>query len=130
MERRRFVAERLADPACTCWLAIARGRPVGMQVFVEPHSPHWHEPKLETPRQALYLSLAATALEARGTGVGAALTGHTMVWAREAGYERCTAHFLTASRAASFWQGQGFRPVTHWLTRTIDERTTWARGWS
>ncbi len=130
MERRRFVAERLTDPACTFWLAIAQGRPVGMQVFVEPHSAHWHEPKLETPRQALYLSLAATALEARGRGVGAALTAHTMAWAREAGYERCTAHFLTASRAAAFWRGQGFCPMTYWLTRTIDERTIWARGWS
>lgn len=130
VERRRFVAERLVDPACAFWLASARGRPVGMQLFVEPRSPHWHEPKLETPRRALYLFLAATAAEARSMGVGAALTAHTMAWAREAGYERCTAHFLTASRAAAFWQGQGFRPMTHWLTRTIDERTTWARGWS
>ena len=63
-------------------------------------------------------------------GVGRALTARTMAWAREAGYDVCMAHFLTASRAASFWQGLGFRPVTHWLTRTIDERTTWARGWN
>jgi GNAT superfamily N-acetyltransferase len=129
-ERRRFVAERLADPACSFWLAIVRGQPVGIQLFVEPHSAHWHEPKLETPPRTLYLCLASTAPEARSTGVGAALTAHTMAWARAAGYERCTAHVLTASRAAAFWQGLGFRPMTHWLTRTIDERTTWARGWS
>jgi GNAT superfamily N-acetyltransferase len=127
--RQRLVTERLADPASPFWLALARGRPVGMQLLVEPHSAHWHEPKLETPGRSLYLFLASTAPEARGTGVGAALTAHTMAWAREAGYERCTAHFLTASRAAGFWQGLGFRPMTHWLSRTIDERTTWARGW-
>lgn len=127
--RRHFVTERLADPACPCWLAIARGRPVGMQLFVEPSSPHWHQPELETPPRSLYLSLACTAPEARSVGVGAALTAHTMAWARQAGYDCCVAHFLTASRAATFWQRLGFRPLTHWLARTIDERTTWARGW-
>ena len=123
-ERRRFVADHLADAASPHWLAFANERLVGMQIFVEPHSPHWHQPALETPPRALYLSLACTAPEARSLGVGAALSAHTMAWARETGYDCCMAHYLTASRAASFWQGLGFRPVSYWLNRTIDERTT------
>ena len=76
-ERRRFVADHLADPASPHWLAFANERLVGMQIFVEPHSPHWHQPALETPPRALYLSLACTAPEARSLGVGAALSART-----------------------------------------------------
>lgn len=127
-ERRRFVTDNLADSASPHWLAVIDGRVVGMQMFQEPHSPHWHEAALQMPQQAVYLFLAWTAPEVRSTGVGAALFAHSMTWARDAGYDTCMAHFLTASRAAPFWRGLGFQPVSYWLTRTIDERMTWASG--
>jgi GNAT superfamily N-acetyltransferase len=126
--RRQVVAEYLADPLCPYWLAFAAGRPMGMQMFEEPASPHWHQSPLESPEQGLYLYLACTLPEARGRGVGAALLARTMAWAREAGYERCALHYLTASHAASFWRGRGFRPVTYWMCRAIDERAVWATG--
>jgi GNAT superfamily N-acetyltransferase len=124
-ERRSFVADHLADPACPHWLAFANGRLVGMHMFEEPHSTHWHQSKLQSPARSVYLFLAWTAPETRSMGVGAALLNRTLMWAREAGYETCMAHFLTASRAAAFWRSQGFQPVSYWLHRMVDERMTW-----
>jgi hypothetical protein len=62
--------------------------------------------------------------------VGAALFARTMEWAREMGYDDCTVNYFTASRAARFWQGVGFRPVTYWMRRILDDRIAWARGTS
>ena len=98
------------------------------QLFIEPGSPHWHVSALQAPDDGVCLFLACTMPEMRSSGVGAALFAHTMGWAREAGYERCVARYVTASRAAGLWRGLGFRPVSHWLSRVIDERVIWAHG--
>ena len=128
-DRRRFVVEHLADPACPVWLACTRDRQIiGFQLFVEPTSPQWDQSALETPPRALYLHIAYTETSARSTGVGAALLAQTMAWAHEAGYETCLAHWVTASRAAAFWRRQDFRPISYWLCRTVDARATWATG--
>jgi GNAT superfamily N-acetyltransferase len=126
--RDQFIAERLADDGCPHWLAVANGRLVAMQIFEEPTSAHWHQSLMQSPERGLYLFLACTVREARSTGVGAALFAHSMAWAREAGYERCAAHYLTASRAAAFWRGRGFQTISHWMSRVIDDRAVWARG--
>lgn len=126
--QRRFATEHLADPACPHWLAIRDGRPVGLQMFVEPTSPLWDVSAMQAPERSVYLYVAITLPEARGSGIGAAFFRRSMAWAREAGYDRCTAHYLTASRAAGFWRGLGFQPVSHWLVRAIDERAVWANG--
>ena len=126
--RRQFIAEMLADLACPHWLACAEGRVVGMHVFTEPASAHWHVSTLQSPPQSVYLFLASTMPEELSRGVGAALLAQTIAWAREAGYPRCAAHYVTATRAAPFWRGLGFRPASHWLSRSIDERALWARG--
>jgi GNAT superfamily N-acetyltransferase len=125
-ERRKWVADHLADPNCPCWLAFAEERPVALHLFEEPASPLWHQSALETPPRAVYLHIACTAPEARSTGIGAALLHHTMAWARAAGYGACLAHYLTSSRASLFWRGLGFQPVSYWLVRAIDDRATWA----
>lgn len=127
-ERRRFVTEYLADPACPYWLAVANGRVVGLQLLEEPRSPHWQQSRLETLPRAVYLFIAYTVPEARGAGIGAALLHHTLAWAREAGYDYCMAHYHTASRASRFWRSLGFQPVSYWLSRSVDERATWTTG--
>ena len=127
-ERRRFVAEHLADAGCPIWIACADDRLVALQMFEEPSSTQWHQSRLQTPPCALYLYIAYTVADARSTGVGAALLDHTMAWARASGYDHCMAHWATASRAAAFWRGRGFRPVSYWLYRTVDERAPWADG--
>lgn len=127
-ERRRFISEHMADPACPYWLALLDGRVVGVQVFEEPHSPQWHQAALTTPPRALYMFFACTAPDARGKGVGATFVRHTMAWAREAGYDSCLLHYLSASRAAAFWAELGFRPIAEWRHRSVDDRAIWASG--
>jgi GNAT superfamily N-acetyltransferase len=128
--RRQLSAELLADPSCPHWLAFAQGRLIGMHIFVEPDSPQWHLAKLQAPERCVYLFLACTDPAFRSAGVGAALFAQGMEWARDAGYERCAVHYLTASRAARFWRGLGFRPVSLWLRRSIDDRMLWSRRWT
>jgi GNAT superfamily N-acetyltransferase len=127
-ERRRFVAEHLTQPGSPVWLAFTGGQFVGFQMFEEPSSPHWHLAPLETPPRSLYLQIAYTTPEGRGTGVGAALLRHNLAWARDAGYDTCIAEWVTSSRAAPFWRGQGFQPVSCWMCRAVDPRATWADG--
>jgi GNAT superfamily N-acetyltransferase len=126
--RQQFVTEHLADPGCPVWLAFVDDRLVGLQMFEEPTSSHWHQAPLATPRRAVYLHIACTAPEARSTGIGAAFVEQTLAWAREAGYDHCTAHYLTTSRAKPFWRGLGFRPVSYSMFRAVDERAIWASG--
>ena len=126
--RRLFIAGHLADPNCPTWLATIEGRVVGVQMYEEPHAEHWHQEPLTALPGSVYLHFAATTQDARGKGVGAALLGHALATMCEAGYEVCLLHYLTASRAAAFWQAMGFRPYAHWMHRTIDERAIWADG--
>jgi GNAT superfamily N-acetyltransferase len=116
----------LADPASPIWLAVRNGRVEAMQVFLTPDAPDWFISPIEAPERSLYLLFACTAADARSSGVNTALLARTMDWAREAGYTHCLLHYLTASRAAGYWQAQGFRPVRHWLCRQVDPRVAQA----
>jgi hypothetical protein len=74
--QRQLALDHLADPACPCWLACIDGRPVSMQLFIEPGSPHWHISALQAPDDGVCLFLACTMPEMRSAGVGAALFAH------------------------------------------------------
>ena len=122
-----WVGERLEDPACCWWLACEGDRPVAHELFVEPRSPHWHEGTMQAPDGSVYLSLASTAADRRGRGLGAALLGHGLEQAGRAGHAHCALHWLTASRAARFWQGCGLEPLNHWMRRAVDPRAVFGR---
>lgn len=126
--QRQMGLDLFNDPACHVWLAFRDGQLAGVQIFLAPESSHWFIVPMETPEQAVYLFIAYTAPEARGTGIGAALLRHTLAWAREAGYGRCLLHYMSATQANGFWRGHGFRPLHHWLSRAVDERAIWATG--
>jgi GNAT superfamily N-acetyltransferase len=126
--RRRYIAEHLADPGSPIWLAFANGQLVGLHIFQEPTSAHWHKSPLATPPRSLYLLFAYTAPEGRSTGIGAALVRHTLKWAREMGYDTCTVEWVTSSRAAHFWRRQGFQPLLCLMNRAVDSRAVWADG--
>lgn len=123
-----MVAAHLADPGCPFWVASVRGRPASVQLFVEPTSPMWHQPAMESGRREVYLFIACTLPDMRATGIGAALFAHALAWARDAGYDTCSVNYFTAARSTQFWRGMGFRPVTYWMRRILDDRITWARG--
>ena len=121
--QRQFAADLLADNACATWLAVdAAGSLLAFVVTVGPDSPHWSQSPLQTPEKSVYLQNAYTVPDARGAGLGATLVAHALARANDTGFGFCLVDWVTASRAAIFWQRQGFRPLTYWLRRTVDAR--------
>jgi predicted N-acetyltransferase YhbS len=77
-------------------------------------------PDLRVPRDAIDLAAASTFPEARGTGVGRALTAHVLSWAAEQGIPVMTIDWrITNLWASRFWPNRGFRPVFLRLYRAI-----------
>lgn len=121
---REYQQALLADPANAHFVAYRNGEPLGMDTF---NPPDWVSPLLQCGR-SIYLFQGVVEEAARGNGVGKALLGRSMQWARDEGYEHCVLHFASANPSGSaFWLSQGFVPVEYAMTRQIDERIGWAR---
>jgi len=96
------------------FVAERDGRIVGN--FVLYHRP----PDLRVPENSIDLAQASTEPEARGTGVGRALTAHVLRWAHEHGYPLMTTDWRATNLWASrFWPRRGFRPSFIRLYRSI-----------
>jgi GNAT superfamily N-acetyltransferase len=68
-------------------------------------------PDLRVPANGIDLAQASTEPEARGTGVGRALTAHVIRWAHEHGHPVMTTDWrVTNLWASRFWPRRGFRP--------------------
>lgn len=121
---KEFTRKALADPANACFVAYVDGRPVAMQQFlVDGFTP----PTVEQKKN-IYLYEGVVEPGVRGGGVGQALLAHSMKWARESGYERCTLHWASGNpEGAPFWLKHGFVPVEHTMSRRVDDRVAWAR---
>jgi GNAT superfamily N-acetyltransferase len=77
-------------------------------------------PDLRVPEGSIDLAQASTEPEARGTGVGRALTSHVIRWADEHGYPVMTTDWrMTNLRASRFWPRRGFRTTFLRLYRSI-----------
>ena len=77
-------------------------------------------PDLRVPANSIDLAQASTEPEARGTGVGRALTAHAVRWAHEHGHPALTIDWrMTNLWASRFWPKRGFRPVFLRLYRSI-----------
>ena len=77
-------------------------------------------PDLRVPENSIDLSQGSTEPEARGTGVGRALTEHVLAWAHEQGIPVMTTDWrMTNLWASRFWPKRGFRPVFLRLYRHI-----------
>jgi GNAT superfamily N-acetyltransferase len=101
--------EALADPAATWFLAERDdGEPLGgLLLWADEGEP-------------ISLDVASTFPEARGLGVGVALTEHAFWWARERGHERMKADWRIANLLASrFWPKRGFTPTAYRLVRYV-----------
>ena len=96
------------------FIAERDGAVVGhLLLYRRPHD-------LRVPRDAIDLAGASTYPEARGTGVGRALTEHGIRWAHEHGYPSMTTDWrMTNLWASRFWPNRGFRPSFVRLSRTI-----------
>jgi GNAT superfamily N-acetyltransferase len=77
-------------------------------------------PDLRVPPKSIDLAQASTAPEARGTGVGRALTAHVLRWASENGIPVMTTDWrMTNLWASRFWPKRGFRSAFLRLYRSI-----------
>ena len=100
--------EALADAEATWFLAERDGEPLGLLLL-------WAD-----PGEPISLDVAATLPEARGLGVGMALTTHALWWARRQGHERMKADWRIANLLASrFWPRRGFEPTAYRMVRYV-----------
>jgi GNAT superfamily N-acetyltransferase len=75
---------------------------------------------LRVPRDAIDLAQGSTYPEARGSGVGRALTAHAIRWAHDNGYPSMVTDWrMTNLLASRFWPNRGFRPTFVRLYRSI-----------
>jgi GNAT superfamily N-acetyltransferase len=113
-ELREGWAEALADPACAVFLATQDGRLAG-HVLLHPA-----EAALGTPPGCVELGTQATVPDARGRGVGRALTAHALAWAAAAGYATIATDWRATNLLSSrYWPARGFRPTFHRLHRVV-----------
>jgi ribosomal protein S18 acetylase RimI-like enzyme len=107
-ETRAAYEEYLAQPTVTYFIAERDGTPLG------------HVALEDEGDGIVYLSVAATVPEERGSGVGTALTDLALGWAHEQGYRTCVTDWRSANLSSSrFWTRKGFRPTAYRLVRSI-----------
>jgi GNAT superfamily N-acetyltransferase len=107
--------EAVADPDCTYFVGELEGRIAG-HLLLYPE-----ERNLATPPGSVYLAVAATLPEARGRGLGLALTERALAWARKAGYTTVHTDWRVPNLQSSrFWPRRGFRETFYRLARQVE----------
>lgn len=105
----------LESPGVVYFVAEKDGRVLG-HLLLEPEA---HD--LARPPGSIYLAVAATLPEARGTGAGVALTERALAWAKEAGYETVQTDWRVANLESSrFWPRRGFQETFYRLARRVN----------
>jgi GNAT superfamily N-acetyltransferase len=96
------------------FVAERDGRIVGHTVLYR------RPPDLRVPKESIDLAQVSTEPEARGTGVGRAMTAHVLRWAHDHGHSVMTTDWrMTNLYASRFWPRRGFRTVFLRLYRSI-----------
>jgi GNAT superfamily N-acetyltransferase len=102
----------LEDPSVSLFVAERGGRAVGHSLLYPP------DPRFGTPEDAVWLGSSAVLPDERGSGVGLALTAHTLDWARGQGFGSVVTDWRVTNLLSSrFWPARGFRPAFHRLVR-------------
>jgi GNAT superfamily N-acetyltransferase len=120
---RAVIEQDVAAEEVGALVAESGGRVVGtfevVPVELAGDAVHAHG-GLVRPERTCFLAFAATAPEARGSGIGLALTQAAFAWADERGYETMVTDWRTPNLLASrFWPRRGFRPTFLRLYRSI-----------
>jgi GNAT superfamily N-acetyltransferase len=107
-------AECFDLPDDALFLAELDGRVVGL-VLLYPAVPD-----LGVGERTVCLSICSVVPEARGHGVGTALTEHALGWAADEGYHAVVTDWRMPNLLSSrFWPARGFRPTFHRLHRVL-----------
>jgi ribosomal protein S18 acetylase RimI-like enzyme len=113
-DRREEWHEAWDDPEIKHFVAEQDGRVVGHLVLYKGRT------GLRIPADSIDISDASTEPEARGAGVGRALTSHALTWAHENGYRSMTTDWrMTNLLASRFWPKRGFRTTFLRMYRSI-----------
>jgi len=100
-------------------LGYRDGCPVACWAFVRAEL-SWHVRGLGLPDATCYLAYAVTLPEARGAGLGLALTESGFAWAAEQGYTAMVTDWRVTNLLASrYWPRRGFRDSVLRLYRSI-----------
>ena len=118
-EQRAEILEEVADDGAGLLIAHLDGRAVGCATAAPVDYSSLHA-ALARPDDACILGYAATVEEARGRGVGLALTEGVFGWAREHGYRTVVVDWRTTNLLSSrFWPARGFRTSFLRLFRNV-----------
>jgi ribosomal protein S18 acetylase RimI-like enzyme len=118
-ESREEWLRTFADDEETILIGAQDGRPVACWAYVDAERSGEHR-GLVRPDHACHLGFAATLPEARGSGIGVALTQAGFAWAAEAGYTTMITDWRVTNLLASrFWPRRGFRTSFLRLYRSI-----------
>jgi ribosomal protein S18 acetylase RimI-like enzyme len=100
-------------------IGVLDGKPVACwSICAAELSRHYNG--LGLPERACYLAFASTLPEARGSGIGVALTDASLAAAAEDGYTSMVTDWrMTNLLASRFWPKRGFRPAFYRLYRSI-----------
>jgi GNAT superfamily N-acetyltransferase len=108
----------------TIFLAFDQGEPVGIQGWY-PAEAGLDDPTV--PEACVHLGPAGTREQARGRGIGRALSRCVLAHARQAGYRFCHTDWRSTNLLASrVWPRIGFHPAVYRLSRRVDARIAWA----
>jgi ribosomal protein S18 acetylase RimI-like enzyme len=100
-------------------IGCREGRPVACWSVCAAELSSYFRP-LGRPAKACFLAFASTLPEARGSGIGVALTDASLAGAAENGYEAMVTDWRVTNLLASrFWPRRGFRPAFLRLYRSI-----------
>jgi ribosomal protein S18 acetylase RimI-like enzyme len=118
-ESRREWAETLANDEEQVWIGYRAGQPVACWSVVPAELSSQHA-GLGRPQHSSYLGFAVTLPEARGSGIGTAITDTALTWAADQGYESMIIDWRVTNLLASrFWPKRGFRETFLRLYRSI-----------
>ncbi len=93
------------------WLAIRRGRPVGLAVVEPPAQAEWIA-GLTRPGRTAYLPSMFISPDDRGSGTGAALITHVHHALDAAGIDLTLLHYAQLNPLSGpFWHRMGYRPL-------------------
>jgi ribosomal protein S18 acetylase RimI-like enzyme len=100
-------------------IGARNGRPVACWALVPIERGREYRGLLR-PERTCYLGFAASLPEARGSGIGVALTDASFAWAAEEGFETMATDWRVTNLLASrFWPRRGFRTAFLRLYRSI-----------
>lgn len=119
-------SELADDKEWTVWLALENEEALGTIGFRPEEEA---DTQMLTGPHTIYLSVGATKPQARGRGVGTALSWHGLEQARAASYEVCYSNWISPNFLASrFWPRFGFKDAAYRVAKKVNPMIVWAKA--